>query len=244
MPGGGDGMNGGRTRRIVIAGALGAVAALLGWTRVGFIPWFSGASLTIMHVPVIIGAVLEGPWVGVAIGFIFGAFSLLQAAIAPTGPADVWFTNPLLAVVPRLLIGPAAWLASVILEKRPRWGMLIAVLVGPLFVVSLLQILGYQLWLAALLLVLENLLLAAFLWQMGQQRPEVAWVGAGVIGSLTNTVAVLGMIGVLGYLPWAALPPIALVNGLPEAIVSGVITAAVVAGWRRVRIGSRKGADL
>src|SRR5690606_22116549 len=108
-----------RTRKVVVAGVLGAISALLGWTRLGFIPWFTGASLTIMHVPVIIGAVLEGPWVGMAIGLIFGAFSMLQAAIAPTGPADVWFTNPLLAILPRLLIGPLAWLAYRALERWP-----------------------------------------------------------------------------------------------------------------------------
>ena len=77
----------------------------------GFIPWFSGASLTIMHVPVIIGAILEGPLVGAFIGFLFGLFSLLQSAIAPTGPVDTAFVNPLISVLPRLLIGPAAWLA-------------------------------------------------------------------------------------------------------------------------------------
>ncbi len=88
-----------RTRKVVVAGVLGAISALLGWTRLGFIPWFSGASLTIMHVPAIIGAVLEGPWVGAAIGLIFGGFSMLQAAIAPNGPTDVWFTNPILAIL-------------------------------------------------------------------------------------------------------------------------------------------------
>jgi uncharacterized membrane protein len=41
---------------------------------------------------------------------IVGGFSLLQAAIAPTGPADVWFTNPLVSIAPRLFIGPVAWL--------------------------------------------------------------------------------------------------------------------------------------
>jgi uncharacterized membrane protein len=98
------------TRKIVIAGVMGAISIFLGATHLGFIPWLAGAALTIMHVPVIIGAVLEGPWVGLAIGFIFGAFSLIQGAIAPTGPADVWFTNPLVSIAPRLLIGPAAWL--------------------------------------------------------------------------------------------------------------------------------------
>ncbi|MFW6138946.1 MAG: ECF transporter S component [Spirochaetota bacterium] len=102
--------SGTRTRKIVIAGILGSISVLLGATHLGFIPWVTGASLTIMHVPVIIGAVLEGPVAGAVIGLIFGVFSLLQAAIAPAGPADVWFVNPVVSVLPRLCIGPVAWL--------------------------------------------------------------------------------------------------------------------------------------
>lgn len=96
-------------RKIAVAGVLSAIAIVLGVTRLGFIPWFSGASVTILQVPVIIGAVLEGPLVGGIIGLLFGLSSLLQAAIAPTGQVDVAFTNPLISVVPRLLIGPVAW---------------------------------------------------------------------------------------------------------------------------------------
>ena len=99
-----------RTRKIVVTGVLGAIAVFLGITRWGFIPWFGGISLTIMHVPAIIGAVLEGPIVGVAIGLIFGLFSMIQVVVAPNGPADVWFTNPLLSIAPRLFIGPVVWL--------------------------------------------------------------------------------------------------------------------------------------
>jgi uncharacterized membrane protein len=99
-----------RVKKIAIAGVMGGISVFLGATHLGFIPWIAGASLTIMHVPVIIGAILEGPIVGVVIGLIFGGFSLLQAAIAPTGPADVWFTNPLVSIAPRLFIGPVAWL--------------------------------------------------------------------------------------------------------------------------------------
>ena len=91
-----------RTRKLVITGVMGAITVLLGVTHWGFIPWFGGISLTIMHVPVIIAAILEGPIVGLGVGFIFGIFSLIQAAVAPTSPADVWFTNPLLSIVPRL----------------------------------------------------------------------------------------------------------------------------------------------
>jgi uncharacterized membrane protein len=97
-------------KKIAIAGVLSAVAVVLGVTHLGFIPWFSGASVTIMHVPVIIGAILEGPLVGLVIGAIFGLYSLFQAAVAPTGPIDVAFVNPLVSVLPRLCIGPVAWL--------------------------------------------------------------------------------------------------------------------------------------
>jgi uncharacterized membrane protein len=180
------------TRKIVTAGVLAAIACILGLTHWGFIPWFSGASLTIMHVPAIIGAVLEGPWVGMVIGLIFGLFSMLQAAIAPTGPTDVWFTNPLLAVLPRIFIGLIAWLVYKALSK----------------------------------------------WQIP------ALIGAGIIGSMTNTVLVLGMIGILGFLPWAVLPVIALVNGLPEAALSAIITFAVVIAWKRIPFGKHKGSNL
>ncbi|MFN7035713.1 MAG: ECF transporter S component [Bellilinea sp.] len=181
-----------RTRKIVITGVLGAIAVLLGLTRLGFIPWVSGASLTIMHVPVIIGAVLEGPIVGLGIGLIFGIFSLIQAAVAPTGPADVWFTNPLLSVLPRLFIGPVAWLV----------------------------------------------------WQSLRKWTVAALILAGIAGSLTNTILVLGMIGALGFLPFAALLPIAIANGLPEAGVSALITLVVVAAWQQFAVGNRKGAKL
>ena len=106
-----------RIRKIVIAGAMSAIAIFLGATHLGFIPWFTGIALTIMQVPVIIAAVLEGPLVGLVVGLLFGVFSLIQAAIAPTGPGDVVFINPLVSVLPRLLIGPLAWLVYKLLKK-------------------------------------------------------------------------------------------------------------------------------
>jgi uncharacterized membrane protein len=80
-------------------------------TPLGFLPWFGGASLTIMHIPVIVAAVLEGPVAGTVVGLIFGVTSLVKAAVAPVGPLDPLFTNPLVSVLPRLFIGVAAWTA-------------------------------------------------------------------------------------------------------------------------------------
>lgn len=181
-----------RTRKLVITGVMGAITVLLGVTHWGFIPWFGGVSLTIMHVPVIIAAVLEGPVVGVGVGLIFGIFSMIQAAIAPSSPADVWFTNPILAVLPRLFIGPVAFLV----------------------------------------------------WKVLKKVPVVGLIAAGIAGSLTNTILVLGVIGIMGLIPWAVLGGIVISNGLLEAGVSALITLTVVAAWRRIRIGKKQGSDL
>ncbi|MDO9546953.1 MAG: ECF transporter S component [Pelolinea sp.] len=181
-----------KVRNLVITGLMGAITVVLGLTHWGFIPWFGGVALTIMHVPVIIAAIIVGPTSGLLVGLIFGVFSMVLAAVAPTGPADVWFTNPLLSVLPRLFIGPVAWLVGTALK---RW------------------------------------------------KP-IALFAAGVVGSLTNTVLVLGMIGLLGYLPWTVLGGIVVVNGLPEVLVSALITTAVVAAYWHIPIGKKHGSDL
>ena len=143
-------MSSSRTRKIVLTGILGAIAIILGITRWGFIPWFSGASLTVMHIPAIIGAILEGPWVGMGIGLIFGVFSLIQAAIAPTGPTDVWFTNPVVSVLPRLFIGPVAWLFWKLLNKWQIPALIISAIMGSLtntvLVLSALGLFGLISW--------------------------------------------------------------------------------------------------
>jgi uncharacterized membrane protein len=120
-----------RTRKIVVTGVLGAISIFLGLTPLGFIPW-GGVSLTTMHIPVILGAVLEGPVVGLIIGFIFGVFSMIRAATAPQSPLDAAFANPLISVLPRLFIGPVAWLVWSSLKRWPVAGLIAAGITGSL----------------------------------------------------------------------------------------------------------------
>ncbi|MDA8425308.1 MAG: ECF transporter S component [Treponema sp.] len=96
-------------RKIVVSGALGAVSIVLVLFNIGFIPWFAGVSITFMHVPAIIAGVLEGPAAGAVVGGIFGVTSLVKAATQPQGPIDVFFTNPLISVLPRILVGVVGW---------------------------------------------------------------------------------------------------------------------------------------
>jgi uncharacterized membrane protein len=167
-------------RKIVIAGVLSAITILLGWTRLGFItvPTIV-ADATIMHVPVIVGGVVEGPIVGAIVGLIFGIFSFIQGTI----PA---FKDPLVAILPRLFIGITAWLAYIALKRLNQY---------------------------------------------------VAVVVAAVVGSLTNTVGVLGMGVVRGYWPAGPAVAVGVAQGIPEAILAAIITTAVVVVWKRIDTG-------
>lgn len=173
------------TRRIVVAGVLGAIAIVLGLTRWGFItlPNISGAA-TIMHIPVIIGAALEGPLVGTLVGLIFGVFSMLNDT---TG----LFANPLVSVVPRLFIGVISWLA---------YRSLAGVNVG------------------------------------------LAAAVAGVVGTLTNTILVVGMLLALGLIPVAAVPTI-IPQVIAEVVIAAVLTPLVVLAVNLVRSGRTSAAD-
>jgi uncharacterized membrane protein len=112
------------TRQIVVAGIVGGIALFLGFTRLGLIPVPIPliGNATIMHIPAIVGGVLEGPIVGLLAGAIFGIFSFLQAE-------NPIFLNPVIAVVPRLLIGVVAWAVFVGLR---RWSVDLAAAVAGL----------------------------------------------------------------------------------------------------------------
>jgi uncharacterized membrane protein len=64
----------------------------------------AAGNATIMHVPAIIGGVMEGWVVGGIIGTIFGIFSFLQATVP-------LFKDPLVAILPRICIGITAYLS-------------------------------------------------------------------------------------------------------------------------------------
>ncbi|MCC6455506.1 MAG: ECF transporter S component [Caldilineaceae bacterium] len=129
-------------RRIVITGILAAISILLGVTRIGFIPVpnLTGEA-TIMHVPVIIGAILEGPVVGTLIGAIFGIYSMLQGG-------GTMFADPLVSVVPRLFIGVAAYYSYVAVRRQSEYAAIIvssivATLTNTILVVGMLIARGY-----------------------------------------------------------------------------------------------------
>lgn len=179
------------TRKMAIVGMLGAISMVLGMTPLGLIP-VGPVNATIMHIPVIIGAILEGPAIGAAVGLIFGIFSLMKAIMQPT-PISFVFWNPIVSILPRIMIGIVSFYSYTFLLK-----------------------------------VIKNKIIATGI--------------AGALGTITNTVGVLGTI----YLIYGArfvetlggdvsqvgkfIMGIGISHGIPEALVAVVVVTAVVRG--------------
>lgn len=183
-------------RQLVIIGMLSGISIFMGLTGLGFIP-LPFMKATIMHVPVIIGAIIEGPIVGMMVGLVFGLFSMYQAATAPV-LLSPFFLNPIVSLLPRVLIGLVAYYIYKFFKNK-----------------------------------LKN---------------ESISVGiAAVLGTLTNTIGVLGLIYILYLNQYAnlmgisqevagsAIGTIALTNGIPESIVSALIAIPVVKAIQKLK---------
>ena len=103
-------------RKIAITGVLSALSVVFNFT-VGFItiPGLP-VQITLMHIPVIVGAILEGPVAGAFIGLIFGLSSFYTATVSPL-PIAFAFLNPLVSVVPRILIGVVSYYVYYAIDK-------------------------------------------------------------------------------------------------------------------------------
>jgi len=223
-------------RKIVVAGVLGAIITLLGYMGTagpGFIPVPTPAQhATTLHVPVIIGAILEGPIVGLVLGLIFGIFSWLQAGVLGV----VMFQDPLVAILPRLFIGITAWAAYVLFRRTGKYAALI--LAGSLLVICgtfVYWALSVNALLAVVISIVLLALIAGFVFLALRENRELqALILAAAVGTLTNTILVLTMLVVRGYLPPEAALVAGLTNGIPEVIVACIIVVAVVGAWKGI----------
>ncbi len=223
-------------RKIVVAGVLGAIITLLGYlgpAGPGFIPVPTPAQhATTLHVPVIIGGILEGPIVGLVLGLIFGVFSWLQAGILGV----VMFQDPLVAILPRLFIGITAWAAYVGFRRAGKYPAM--ALAGALVVICgafVYWVTAVNLLLAVVIAIVLLALIAGFIYLALQENTELqALILSGAVGTLTNTILVLSMLVIRGYLPPEAALIAGVTNGIPEIIVACIIVVAVVGAWKGV----------
>lgn len=237
-------------KKMAIIGILGAISAVLGMTPLGFIP-VGPTRATIMHIPVIIGAIMEGPVVGAFVGLIFGMFSIFQAITNPT-PVSVVFLNPLVSVVPRILIGIVTYYVYDTLRKLGNkktmvilyllWIAIILYLLKGIYgnIINLDSIYALSMNIGLLILTL----IVFYITTIKYKNSSLDIILSTIAGTITNTGLVLTMIYLfygtmfvekLGLDPNLAskiIFGIGITNGIPEGIIAIIIVSSVVNALR------------
>ena len=194
-----------QSQKLAIMAMFAAIIFILAFTPLGFIrlPFINA---TTIHIPVIIGSIILGPKYGAALGFMFGLTSLINNTVNPNPLISFVFTP--LVNVPGTDSGSLLALAVAFIPR-----MLVGVF--PWFVYN------------GLGKILKGKLDALNL------------TIAGIIGSMTNTILVMHLIFFLFRDSYAEVRDLALeavygvilgiiaVNGIPEAIAAGILTAAI-----------------
>ncbi|MDE8070812.1 ECF transporter S component [Erysipelothrix rhusiopathiae] len=185
-----------------------AIIILLSITPLGFIH-LGFIKATIVHIPVIIGSIILGPTAGAGLGLIFGINSIINNTISPSILSFAF--SPLVPVIGTTSGSPFA----LIIALLPR------ILVGivPYYIVE-----------------------SQFI-----KKDSIRLGLAGFIGSMTNTILVMGLIyllfkdaygsarGIEGLAVTKAILSVIIFNGIPEAIVSTLITIPITKALYKVR---------
>lgn len=143
------------TRKIVTGGLLIATTLVLAATPAGLIPipGSPAGNMATVHVPVIIGALTLGPLMGSLLGLIFAGFTLFLPVVMALYATFGWKVVVVL-VVPRLLIGPVAWLTYRALSRWPdvatSWAAIAGTLTNTVGVLGLAVAFGIFKWPVAL----------------------------------------------------------------------------------------------
>lgn len=194
------------TKSFTLTAMFTAIIFLLTFTPFGYIP-LGVINATIVHVPVIIGSIILGPKKGGFLGAVFGFTSILKNTLMPVALSFAF--SPFIPVPGTAHGSPWALVICFI----PR------ILVG---------VVPYYVYI--------------FLQKLAKERKGFQYISlsaAGVAGAITNTLLVMHLIyfifkdayasvrGISASLVYNAVLAVIGVNGVPEAIVAGVITAAV-----------------
>ncbi|MEG2597147.1 MAG: ECF transporter S component [Oscillospiraceae bacterium] len=203
-----------KTLALIQLSLFGAIIIVLAFTPfIGYIP-LGVTRATIIHIPVIVGSILLGPKKGAILGTLFGITSLIQNTISPTVTSFVF--SPFYGVGEG---DGSLW--SLVVCFVPR------ILVGivPFYIYQLMK-----------------------KWTKNRKGSEtLSLTLAGLVGSMTNTLLVMNLIyflfgesyAVAKEIPLSTLYTVILsvigINGVPEAILAALLTAAICKALLGVR---------
>lgn len=110
-----------KTKRIVLYGLFIAIILLMAFTPIGYIK-MPFVEITLITIPVIVGAVTMGPVAGLVLGTVFGLTSFAQCFGMSTFGTTLFSINPfftfIICVVARALMGYLCGVIFKAFEKR------------------------------------------------------------------------------------------------------------------------------
>ena len=116
-----------KVHKMTLTSILMAIILVMSFTPVGYLA-IGPVEITFLTIPVVIGAVLLGPWYGAFLGAVFGATSFAQCFSTSVFGAALLAINPvytfMTCMIPRMLIGIIAGLLFRALSKRGHSGAL------------------------------------------------------------------------------------------------------------------------
>lgn len=253
-----DAMRNNKTFELVLTSLFVAIIVIMAFTPLGFIPLVV-INATIIHIPVILGALFCGPKKGAFLGFIFGLTSFIKNTVMPTslsafvfspvlatsvvGPSGI-FRSAYICFVPRILVGVLPYFIYVLVKKaltseqKKVWSVILNLFIGVFLFVGVRAFINKLLetpsWSTvagiAVAVVIAGLLI--FL-SLKKNENVVAFTYAGVSGALVNTLLVMSGIYVLYKDAYAEALSVdaSAVLGIIEGVISfnGVVEAIVAA---------------
>lgn len=177
----------------------------IGYIRVGV------ASITIIHIPVLIGIMFLGLGYSLSLGLVFGLSSLIAAFMYASSPGDLAFQNPIISVLPRIVFALIAFYVVRLLfliRKKSKYGnlinFLIVTVVSTVFILfaveGLVIVTNWDRFIVYPIgILLLAVMLIGYIFFIRKSKLEnLAYVPAAfIILTLIHTVLVLGTLGLV-----------------------------------------------
>lgn len=207
-----------KTYELVLTALFTAIIIIMAFTPLGYIPLVV-INATIIHIPVILGALFLGPKKGAFLGFVFGLTSFInntfKAATAsafvfsPILAADVIgisgvFKSMYICFVPRILVGVIPYFVYILIRKLLKseqkvWRVVLNAAISIILLISVRALLvnivkssmGEIIGLVLGIAVGVGLFILLTLLEQKKASGSLSLAYAGVAGSFTNTLFVM-----------------------------------------------------
>lgn len=205
-----------RIRSLTFFALFAAIILLFAFTPFGFIQLVV-LKATLIHIPVIIGSLVLGWRYGAALGALFGLTSLINNTVSPSLLSFVF--SPFIPITGT--------------THGSLWALVTCF--GPRILLGILPALFFQL-----------LRQRAFFWRF----PSISFFSIAFLTTFIHTLCVLSLMGTVfaqayraarsispNFPIFNALVSLLFVNGIPEALVAGLVAAALLPLLARRKVG-------